>query len=157
MGRAYNHFRGLLFVCLVWSQMACGKVQTGDCVVFREGGEGRLFKTPTYWLKGLVLAVLTERRQIRVCPQFAKPQSGYTREEWVQLAQAMPCVNREAGVHEADVSRAQIVVDSWETPWSVQHGATGLLFRGSFMNQPLAKGVVVDIDTAWLEHCEAVF
>ncbi len=155
MGRITGRFLGRVLVLLAWSPLAFGEMSTGECVVFREGGDGRLLKTPTYWLKGRVLSVATERRALGVCPKIAKPPSRYTHEDWVRLAQSMPCHNGEAGPQELEVSRVSVVVDSWETPWSALHGTAGLLFRGNFMGHPLTKDSVVDIDATWLERCES--
>jgi len=47
-----------------------------------------------------------------------------------------------------------MVVEEWETPWSNQHGTGGWLFRGQFLDIPLAKSVQIDMDATWLERCE---
>lgn len=44
--------------------------------------------------------------------------------------------------------------EDWETPWSVQHGTAGWLFRGQFLDQRLQKGELIDMDASWLERCE---
>ena len=132
------------------------EVHVGDCVVFREGGEGRLLKAPVYWLKGSVVALSPERRLAEMCPVVAKPRLAYTRDERVRLAQAMPCVQREVDIREVVARFVHVSVDSWETPWSSQHGTAGLLFRGTFLDQPLVRGGVVKIDADWLESCDVV-
>lgn len=127
--------------------------QAGDCAIFREGGSGRVFKAPTYWLKGTVGAVYAERRVAGRCPRIGKPLAAYTRDDWVRIAASTPCVERDADVREVDVLRIRFVVDEWETPWSSPHGSTGWLFRGHFLDRALKKGEILDMDASWLEHC----
>lgn len=128
--------------------------QVGDCAIFREGGGGRIFKAPTYWLKGTIDGVARERRLAGRCPQIARPLAAYTRDDWLRVAAATPCVQTDAEVQEVNVLRIKISVNDWETPWSHQHGATGWLFRGYFLDTPLKKGQIIDMDASWLEHCE---
>ena len=127
--------------------------QVGDCAIFREGGSGRVLKAPTYWLKGTVGAVYAERRLAGRCPRIGKPLAAYTRDDWVRIAASTPCVERDADVREVDVLRIRFVVDEWETPWSFQHGSTGWLFRGYFLDRALKKGEIIDMDASWLERC----
>jgi hypothetical protein len=127
----------------------------GDCVMFREGGAGLVFKTPTYWLKGVISKISTERRLAGRCPVIGKSMSAYSRNDWVRVVAAMPCVDHEADVREVDVVRVYVTVDAWETPWSNQHGTVGWLFRGKFLDTALKKGEQIDMDARWLERCEA--
>lgn len=133
--------------------------QLGDCVVFREGGAGLLLRTPVYWLKGSVAGVSRQQRMIRACPRIGKQASAYTPADHARLAGAMPCVDEGAVIADAamssDVVRVQVAVADWETPWSHQHGTTGWLFRGQFLNQTLKRGGVIDMDATWLVPCEA--
>ena len=130
------------------------RLQQGDCVMFREGGAGLVLRAPTYWLKGVVDRVSAERRLAGQCPVIGKSISAYTRNDWVRVAASMPCVDNEADVREVDVMRVRMVVEEWETPWSNQHGTAGWLFRGQFLDIPLVKGVLIDMDATWLERCE---
>lgn len=136
-------------------ELASRALQAGDCAVFREGGNGRLLRTPSYWLRGRVVSVVSERRLAGRCPHVGKPQSAYTRADWARLAAASPCVDSDAAVREVDVLRISLRVDAWETPWSHQHGTTGWLFRGHFLDRLLKKDELIDMDAAWLEACEA--
>ena len=129
-------------------------LQLGDCVMFREGGAGFLLRTPTYWLRGSVAGISPERRLARRCPEMGKLMPAYTREDWVRVAAAMPCVDNDAEVHEVDVLRIRVAVEAWETPWSNQHGTAGWLFRGYFLDQALNKGALLEMDSSWLERCE---
>jgi hypothetical protein len=128
--------------------------QVGDCAIFSEGGNGRIFRMPTYWLRGTIVSVSRERRTAGRCPQIAKPDSGYKREDWVRIAESTPCVQTDAEVREVDVVRIKLRVDEWETPWSYQHGTPGWLFRGYFLDTLLKKAEVIDMDASWLERCE---
>jgi hypothetical protein len=128
--------------------------QLGECAIFREGGTGRVFKAPTYWVKGSISSVSREQRTAGRCPQIAKSVAAYTRDDWVRIAAATPCVQTDAEVREVDVLRIRLSVDEWETPWSHQHGSVGWLFRGYFLDTPLKKGEVIDMDASWLERCE---
>ena len=129
-------------------------IALGDCAIFREGGDGRILRTPVFWLKGTVAGVARERRLAALCPQIGKPLAAYTRADYAQVAAASPCVQSDTEVREVGVTRIQLRVDDWETPWATQHGTTGWLFRGYFLAQSLQKGVVIDMDANWLERCE---
>lgn len=128
--------------------------KAGDCVMFREGGVGLILKTPTYWIKGSIVDVSEQRRTAGRCPKIGKQVSAYTREDWVRIAAATPCVENDAEVGEVAVMRVRVAVDEWETPWSNQHGNAGWLFRGYFLDQALKKGKVIEMDANWLERCE---
>lgn len=128
--------------------------QVGDCAIFREGGGGRILKAPTYWLKGSIAGVSRERRLAGRCPQIARPLAAYTRDDWLRVAAATPCVQTDAEVQEVDVLRIRLSVNDWESPWSQQHGTTGWLFRGYFLDTPLKRDEIIDMDASWLERCE---
>jgi hypothetical protein len=136
------------------AQTAVDSPQAGDCVIFREGGAGLVLKAPTYWLKGSIAAISPERRLAGRCPEIGKLAPNYTRADWVRVAAAMPCVGTDAEVREVAVLRISVAVDSWETPWSSQHGTVGWLFRGQFLDQPLKQGGLIDMDATWLARCE---
>ena len=145
---------GLFVLCSLF--LACSvsaEPQLGDCVLFREGGAGLLLKTPTYWLRGSIAGMSSERRLAGRCPQIGKPESAYTRDDWVRVAAATPCVESDAEVREVAVTRISVEVDEWETPWSSMHGTVGWLFRGHFLDKPLKKGDLIDMDASWLERC----
>ncbi|MCB1965552.1 MAG: hypothetical protein KDI64_05745 [Candidatus Accumulibacter sp.] len=131
--------------------------QVGDCVIFREGGAGRLLKAPTYWLKGSIAGISRQQRQLERCPRIGKPASAYTPADHARLAAAMPCLEHLSGspARDVEVLRVLVTVSDWETPWSHQHGSTGWLFRGQFLGQTLQKGAEIDMDAAWLERCGA--
>jgi hypothetical protein len=126
----------------------------GDCVLFREGGDGLLITTPVYWLRGTIAALSSEKRLAVLCPRLNKPTVAYTRADWQRLAAATPCVERAEDSREVDVLRVQVRVEEWETPWAPAHGTTSWLFRGHFLAEPLSKGKEIDMDATWLQRCE---
>ncbi len=148
----------LAWVAPVLAEEATGAsegLQVGDCVMFREGGVGHILKTPTYWLQGTVARIIEERRKAERCPVIDKPHSAFSRSDWLRLAAAQPCVTNDADVREVDIRRVQVSIEEWETPWSIQHGSVGWLFRGKFLETPLQKGGLIDMDASWLVPCVA--
>jgi len=147
----------LLLVSLVLAEdgsMRSQNIQLGDCVKFEEGGAGLVLRTPVYWLTGTVASVFSERRRAGQCPDIGKAVSAYKHEDWIRVAAAMPCVGSELEAHDVEVTRLKVIVEAWETPWSNQHGAVGWLFRGKFLETPLKKGEVIEMDTTWLKKCD---
>ncbi|MBK8399727.1 hypothetical protein [Propionivibrio sp.] len=130
-------------------------LQVGDCAMFREGGAGLIFKTPTYWLKGSVARISNERKLAGRCPAIGKPPSAYTHDDWVRIVPSLPCVDNDVDIREVAVRRIGVTVEDWETPWSNLHGTAGWLFRGQFLDNPLSKGKLIDMDARWLERCES--
>jgi len=128
----------------------------GDCALFREGGEGYVLKAPTYWLKGTIVELYHRPHRMDRCPDFGKPRTKYTRDDWRRLAEAYPCVSDAANAKEVEAVRVRLRVDAWDTPWTSQHGHNGWLFRGHFLDTELKEGVVIDIDGTLLERCEAL-
>ena len=49
--------------------------------------------------------------------------------------------------------RIRLRVDDWDTPWALQHGRSGMLMKGHFLNIELKEGVGLDIDAGLLERC----
>ncbi|MBW7901133.1 MAG: hypothetical protein H3C26_06635 [Rhodocyclaceae bacterium] len=128
----------------------------GDCALFREGGEGAILKTPTYWLKATIVDIYRRPHRMELCPNPGKPRARYDRADWRRLADAWPCVRDPAQVREVEAIRMRLRVDSWDTPWSRQHGHGGWLFRGHFLDTELKAGVIIDVDGSLLERCEAL-
>lgn len=136
------------------AQEALRTLQPGDCLRFREGGRGRLFKSPTWWLRGTVVEVRSEHRRLELCPRIDKPRQAFSVEDWTLLAAALPCAESAAALgREVEVTRVQLRVDAWETPWTRAHGESGWLFRGQFLDQPLRVGALLDLDASWLGSC----
>ena len=129
-------------------------LRAGDCAIYREGGVGRLFKSPTYWMRGDIIEIQNERHEAKLCPPMNKPFSAYSDTDWAELASSLPCVRDAARAGEVDVLRARLRVSSWDTPWSVHHGQTGWLFRGRFLGQPLERNGIIVLDVRWLDRCD---
>ena len=146
----------VLFLCLA-PTLLCAKngLQVGDCVIFREGGDGRIFKTPTYWLKGSIAKILKETKKTDLCPNPNKPVRLYSHEDWINLINAQPCVEKKEDMGVVDVYRLYISVNDWETPWSIQHRPNRWLYQGRFLNQILHKGKVIEMYPAWLSRCDS--
>ena len=127
----------------------------GDCVVFREGGAGVLLKAPSYWMQGRIVALSPHKKMLERCPQIGKLPQAYTREDWRRVAEASPCAERDDAVREVMLARLTVAVEEWDTPWSKQHGAAGWLYRGNFLDTRLEKGVLIEMDSTWVERCKA--
>ena len=128
-------------------------LRAGDCVVFREGGGGRLLKEPTYWLRGTVAEVRPEKRRVERCPDPGKPVERYIQDDWARIAAVFPCGSAREG-QEVDVLRVLFRVAEWETPWALNHGRIGWLYRGRFLDRKLKKDELIDMDASWLQACE---
>lgn len=144
---------GLTAVAAAGEQAAASRLQVGDCVLYREGGDGLVLITPVYWLRGTVVSVVDEQRLAGTCPHIGKPLLAYSPADHARLAAAMPCVSDGGPPVEVRFARVGVAVDDWETPWSSQQGATGWLFRGRFLEQALAKGKVIEINANRLTTC----
>ena len=127
----------------------------GECVVFREGGAGVVLKAPSYWMQGKLVALSHHKKILERCPQIGKLPQAYTREDWLRVAEASPCAENTEGVREVMLVRLTVAVEEWDTPWSKQHGAAGWLYRGNFLNTRLEKGVLIEMDSSWVERCQA--
>ena len=114
-GDGVRAFQRLLAFSVLFSPLAWAQWRDGDCVVYREGGEGRLLTSPTYWLKGTVSGI-------------------------------------DPG--KAGGAAVRVVIEAWETQWSIQHGRRGRLFRGRFSDRDLKKGESVEIGVSLLESCD---
>ena len=127
----------------------------GDCAMFREGGAGYILTAPTYWLRGRIEEVYTRPHRMGLCPLIGKPRERYSRDDWMVVAEAYPCVTDPAKEREVQAIRIRLRAEAWDTPWSLQHGHNGWLFRGHFLKTELKEGVLLDIDGTLLERCEA--
>ena len=125
----------------------------GDCVIFREGGEGWVLKAPTYWLKGTVTGFSVEQKMTQICPVINKQEYAYSSEDWAKLAEASPCVDREEDIREVAVPRMSVRVEEWESAWTRAQGKSGWLFKGRFLGHQLNKGDVIFMNPDWVESC----
>lgn len=129
-------------------------LQNGQCVRYQEGGHGWVLPEPLYYLKGEVIAATIETRTIKVCPaSTGKPLRQYTREEFNQLLQAQPCRLPQDDDRPRQIGLVKIRVADWETPHERKAATAGRLWRGMFINQPLRKGLEIELEADLLGPC----
>ncbi len=129
-------------------------MQAGKCVLYEEGGSGWVMTDPVYYLKATVVSARVEPRHLARCPEVpGKNIEQYSRAEFNRHARAFPCV--AAGVPERDeqIGVVSLRVDSWETPHAARAANAGRLFRGMFIDQPLNKGLEVELEADLLRVC----
>ena len=126
--------------------------RVGDCALFREGGVGRVLRSPTYWLRGVVVGVEERQHVAEVCPQPARAGAP-SRTDWQRLADAAPCVWREEERRTVSVTRVTLSVESWETPWNSAHGQSGMLYQGHYLDLRLESGQRIEFGAQWLQRC----
>ncbi len=130
-------------------------LQSGHCVRYEEGGAGWVATDPLFYLKGTVLAAEVRSRRLLTCPEVpGKEPAQYSREEFVRLAQALPCV--AAGVPERDeqIGVVRLRVNDWETPHARRAENTGRLYRGMFIDRPLERGMEIELEADLLTICQ---
>lgn len=128
--------------------------EPGDCAALREGGGGYILKEPTYYVKGAIIEIYRRPHRMEVCPTANKQRERYTRDDWQRYADAFPCVSAPELVKDVEAIRIRLRVSEWDTPWGLNHGKTGMLFRGHYLNTELKEGVELDIDGALLQRCD---
>lgn len=129
--------------------------QAGRCVAYREGGSGWIITDPVYYVKGRVLSSEIKTRTLGVCPETpGKTMEHYSREEFVRLAVAQPCVSRKELAREAQVGTVRFRVDDWETPHARRAANAGRLFQGHFLATRLSKGVELELEADLLTACQ---
>lgn len=126
----------------------------GSCVMYREGGAGWIVTEPVYWLKGTTLSAEVRKRKLARCPEVAgKTLDMYSRDEFVHLAKARPCVAQDSAVREEDVAVIRLRVSEWETPWAKRAANAGRLYQGHYLATKLAKNLELEIDADLLQSC----
>lgn len=131
-------------------------LQPGACVMYREGGAGWIATEPVYWLRGKVINAEVRSHRLERCPEVPGKEIGrYSRAEFVRLAQARPCVSRDDLVRDGQVGVVRLQVSDWETPWGKRAANSYRLFQGMFLDQPLSKGLEIDIEADLLSACQA--
>jgi len=129
-------------------------LQPGRCVVYEEGGAGWIATEPVYYLKGEVVAGEVKTRHLGVCPQVpGKEIRQYSRDEFIRLAKAHPCVSEQAKERAEQFGLVRLRVTDWETPHARKAENAGRLYRGTYLDQRLEKGLEVEIEADLLGAC----
>lgn len=130
-------------------------LRPGSCTVYREGGAGWIMVEPMYYLRGTVVSSEVTTRQLQQCPAVpGKTREQYTRQEYVRLVQATPCLAAGEAGREVQLGIVRLRVDDWETPHVRKAENTGRLYRGLFLDRPLQKGVEIELEADLLGPCE---
>lgn len=131
-------------------------LRPGACAMVKEGGAGWILTEPVYWLRGTVVTAEVRSRRLDVCPEVpGKTIDTYSREEFNRLANARPCVSRPELVREEQVGMVRLQVADWETPWARRAANAYRLYQGHYLDQPLSKGLELDIEADLLAACAA--
>lgn len=129
-------------------------MQAGKCVVYEEGGSGWIMTDPVYYLKGSVVAARVEPRHLALCPEVpGKNIEQYSRAEFNRHARAFPCVATGVPERDEQIGVVTVRVDQWETPHAARAANAGRLYRGMFIDQPLKKGMEVELEADLLGIC----
>ncbi len=87
-------------------------VRPGRCVLYREGGGGWVLTAPQYWLRGAVAASEIRQRRLEQCPELpGKNKDQASREEFVRLAAAYPCLAPGEAPREISLGVVRVAVE----------------------------------------------
>lgn len=125
----------------------------GACVMYREGGAGWILTEPMYWLRGTVVSAEIRNQRVERCPDFGKPLTQLSREEFNRLASQQPCVSRDDLAREESRGYIRFKVEGWETPYGRKMANAGRLYEGHFLDRKLDKGVELEVDATLLGAC----
>ena len=130
-------------------------LQTGSCVRYEEGGAGWVLKEPLYYLKGSVLGAEVRTRRLQACPAVpGKELAQYSREEFVGLLKAQPCLAAGSPDRDEQVGVVRLHVTDWETPHTRRAENAGRLYRGMFIDQSLGQGMEIELEADQLLPCQ---
>jgi hypothetical protein len=130
-------------------------LRQGSCVAYREGGSGWIITDPVFYLQGTVIAAEVRGRLLQSCPNVpGKNPDQYTREEFNRLSAAYPCLAQGVPERDEQIGMVRFKISSWETPHAKRAANAGRLYRGSFIDQPLKKGMEIELEADLLESCE---
>lgn len=129
-------------------------LQPGHCVRYEEGGAGWVVTDPMFYLKGSVVAAEVRTRRLRTCPEVAgKELKQYSRAEYVQLALAQPCLAPGTPERDEQIGVVRLRITDWETPHARRAENAGRLYRGMFIDRPLARGMEIELEADALAVC----
>lgn len=130
-------------------------LQPGQCVRYEEGGAGWVATDPLFYLKGSVVSAEVRSRRLRVCPDVpGKELKHYSRAEYVRLALAQPCLAPGTAERDEQIGVVRLRVSDWETPHARRAENAGRLYRGMFIERPLAKGMEIELEADVLALCQ---
>lgn len=130
-------------------------LQTGQCVRYEEGGAGWVVTDPVFYLRGEVVSAEVRTRRLQACPVVpGKELAQYTRAEFVTLAQAQPCLRPGMEERDEQVGIVRLRVTDWETPHARRAENAGRLYRGMFIDRPLARGMEIELEADLLLPCQ---
>lgn len=129
-------------------------LRAGECVRYEEGGAGWVATDPVYFLKGEVVSADVQTRHLGRCPAVpGKTLERYSRAEFVRHARAYPCVSGASQERDEQIGIVKIRVQEWETPHARRAENSGRLYRGMFLDQPLQKGMEIELEADLLGLC----
>jgi len=129
-------------------------LRPGSCVAYREGGAGWILVEPLYYLRGTVTSAEVTTRRLEQCPVVpGKVREQYTRDEYVSLVRAMPCLAGGQAARDEQVGMVRLQVSDWETPHLRKAENAGRLYRGMYLDQPLKKGLEIELEADLLGPC----
>lgn len=130
-------------------------LQAGQCVRYEEGGTGWVLTEPVFYLKGEVLSAEVRTRHLGKCPLVpGKNMNQYTRAEFNRHAQAFPCVSADVPERDEQIGIVRLRVTDWETPHAKKAENAGRLYRGTFIDRKLEKGMEIELEGDLLGVCE---
>lgn len=130
-------------------------LRAGQCVRYEEGGAGWVVTDPVFYLKGEVIATEVQTRRLTHCPQVpGKNIEQYTRAEFNRHALAYPCLAPGAAERDEQLGIVRVKVSDWETPHARKAANAGRLYRGTFIDRQLEKGLEIELEADLLGICE---
>lgn len=131
-------------------------LRPGQCVLYQEGGGGRLLTEPRYYLKGEVVAAQVATHRLSMCPVVpGKTVEQFNRSEFVRYLRAQPCFTNDRPARDDQIGLLRLRVTDWETPHARKAENEGRLYRGMFLDQPLEKGLEIDLEADLLTLCRS--
>lgn len=130
-------------------------LQPGHCVRYEEGGAGWVVTDPVFYLKGSVVSAEVRTRRLRTCPAVpGKELKQYSRAEYVALALAQPCLPAGTAERDEQIGVVRLRISDWETPHARRAENAGRLYRGMFIDRPLARGMEIEMEADALAICQ---
>ena len=78
----------------------------------------------------------------------------YSRAEFNRHALAYPCVSPGVPERDEQIGIVRLRVTDWETPHAKKAENAGRLYRGSFIDRALEKGMEIELEADLLGVCQ---